>query len=1459
MASFKEQLGDFNEKNSTEITVADASQAFDTKANNSTTTEGATFSREFVTDKDGKLLPEGQTRDEDGNISGTGIEDDEGWTDVGQPEKPTVPTKQDGVVDEADEAVENPLYQGIQHGSVDSVRTVQYAKEAIKQQEAVENADFLDKLKAAGYTWKATYLSSLKNWATNDLPHLFGEDEEWMTKNNDARIDTLMKDNKLQGKYRPMLRDAKNQAHEDALIQEIQNSQEMDKVINDNLNNYGGMFTERTIASGITGLLGDIDTPLMLIGFGATKLAKLTHIASSTYKVGQRANTAKSLARRGDYSTFKHLEFDTGQVMKNPHSNPFETINKYGTPTIMASGHTAAGMAAYYKDPDVSGSEAAIFSTIGAVVDSLVAYRSANIPDVMEITRTASKAPDNDTLALAYNTANKRDTRTFLGKMDKEVGNVPVVRRVDGETPETPPRDVQEQVPLIMIGLREQAKEIEEVTGKATAQAKDAQKVLDEIEAIRIDEGKFTEEDLIAAYDKTQVTGAKLTESTINGDFGKVLGGKKSADTKANKKLGQMIESIYGKGSKKEIEVRTALQNGKPLPKSMNALEAFKKYISAPNFKASKGVQKFVKQLEGMPNSPMAKEILEQIEDFKALGEGLVPVNFKEFFQAIARGLDENNPLAIKTKKELIKTVDDLEASGYITSKESIAIERGLIEGHLDEVAVSIQFKANKDGVTFSPVQKDTTKPKGNFGKSKLPYVLIGLTASTMAFAGGDTIDAGGMSLLAMLALAGGALFILRPAIAKWFKQTANTAQQGVQSRGFRKSAEGIVDDAQTSFTNTFAPLMKDHSEQFRTLASKLYYDVMSGTEYTMERAKSMMFRAWDYEMLDTANIAYKEWATEQGLGFSDKVKDMFETGITQRIRFEQQVMDYIEYGKFADSPAVVRYADYLERMKKDVWDKGFEAGAKGFTEGNGLGKSYMPRFINGYMTSVLKSVDDDTFEAIVMQFSKTMDGDVEKASEYLRAIRDANQSKRQLASIPELQKYLDEQGITRVSAEEMASEFGIRDAQWGRTKARIKINKQMFGEIKINTLDGDEVTLNINDFFEGSAVTVMQRYLNQASGHIALGQKNMTIDEAMAIAEKGTGHNATVMKNDLERLVGNPILDETAPTTKLIRDLNNYTTARRMVTSVISLAFESFLVGSQLNSQGFKQAVRNITKLMGKSGKDSELMNQMMNEFGVSGQHMKGLSFGAFHHLDDANMVGGTYRDSKGGALFSKMGEMMRDVILTPLVYMSDFLSKINAMNQMGEIYKLANGKKIPQYRLDAYGITPEFLEKMKGRLELNADGALKKIDTSGWSKEDMLEFQKVIDNMTRKTIQETTMGATGAWSRNTEAGMAASMLMKFPMEAFSQHGLFGLKGMLNNDPRAYTNFFMAFAGGYVSAAIRSEMLGRDYSEEELMMYALMSMPLNIFSLIEGVNNPAGVDVFSIGENANTVTRMLN
>ncbi|MCD6322420.1 MAG: hypothetical protein J7L77_05280, partial [Clostridiales bacterium] len=90
------------------------------------------------------------------------------------------------------------------------------------------------------------------------------------------------------------------------------------------------------------------------------------------------------------------------------------------------------------------------------------------------------------------------------------------------------------------------------------------------------------------------------------------------------------------------------------------------------------------------------------------------------------------------------------------------------------------------------------------------------------------------------------------------------------------------------------------------------------------------------------------------------------------------------------------------------------------------------------------------------------------------------------------------------------------------------------------------------------------------------------------------------------------------------------------------------------------------------------------------------------------------------------------------------------------------------------------------------------------------------------------TTVGGTPHWGRTGVFGQVMTQLIKFPLQAFSNHGIVDLKGtLLHKDPRAMGAMAMWFTGSYMAAMMRYEVQGRDYTEDDLIMAGIMGMPL--------------------------------
>jgi hypothetical protein len=194
-----------------------------------------------------------------------------------------------------------------------------------------------------------------------------------------------------------------------------------------------------------------------------------------------------------------------------------------------------------------------------------------------------------------------------------------------------------------------------------------------------------------------------------------------------------------------------------------------------------------------------------------------------------------------------------------------------------------------------------------------------------------------------------------------------------------------------------------------------------------------------------------------------------------------------------------------------------------------------------------------------------------------------------------------------------------------------------------------------------------------------------------------------------------------------------------------------------------------------------------------------------------------------------TKATAMGRDFTLKylGLIPASDFLTRVNLVDSINYLKQIADGlADMPEYYRKAVGLDDATLDVIRRKVVLNENGNVKNIDSM--TRNEQIKLQNTINAMLQKRIQHTTYGGTPHWMRKSVLGTIAGTLVKFPMEAFRNHGIFDMKGMLvHRDPRAMMNTFMWFAGGYISSMVRYEMQGRDYTEDDLIMAGLMQMPL--------------------------------
>jgi len=1067
-------------------------------------------------------------------------------------------------------------------------------------------------------------------------------------------------------------------------------------------------------------------------------------------------------------------------------------LGKIGAASMATTVHIGASAIAYEKDPDVSGTEAIVFGALGTLADSFAISRLGYKSDVV-----------------AEDVASKLEKQ---GMSDDSINDV--VNHIDSRNINI----VDRAEPLTGDRLRaSRLFDVVDEVNKKGEPSKRATKALDELESMGYEAG--TSKRLLDELETLKKDKTKKVEYQ-----------QKKAEVKATRD--KIIKNI--------MESRQARK-----------ASAFKGVSNIKN-------NATVKQLS-WETRYMKKEAEEMLYDINV---------FKGYVRDISAEV-KNNPLNANAKATLDKINTNTKAlfdNGLINKSEfdqiSYAVKHGKPE-RLDKF--NAVFKKNADG-TFSPVSKDKKRT------SKL--VVAGgmlLAADALMADDGVTITVAGLGGAVIL----GGLIMLAGGNAKGIFNATRDAVVGsvkkVRNQKYIEAVEETTESARVSFMESFTPLVKDESKEFSDLAQDMLWDAFDGTRHTAEAIKRDLYGTQFKILEGNLNESYRLWMDENKQGVFGRMTSQITIGLTERQRFDIDITNAIENGVVGESKALQKAVNDINAVKDNVLREMKEAGVEGAEEII-ADATYMPRKVrSGSFGTLLRELRNKADGGVNKEYDKVVDSianmmrgenTTRKARVYLDMIADMGTSKQTFETMENMDEYLKSRGITDVTAKDVADLFGITSSvnksvgaaeQFGRTKRRIELDMSKFETFKVQTIDGD-IDVSLDTIFVRQATELMNGYINQASGYVALARKGYTVPQAYGIASKSATQSLEMQKV-LDSILGTPLFDGSTSTSKLMRDAENYTTAISMSFSALTLAGEAMKLVTALNKTGLNTAVKQLVRTIAKQG-DTELVRSLREGTGMA-IHKKGLTFGSFNSITDENLMDGSYRSSKVGRGATKLGEWSRDMILYPMVATSDWLSAV-ALSKNGQLFlDISTGTaKVADDRMKAFGIGESEMAIARKYFSKNRNGELKPVDWDAMSPEEMRTVQRVLFNMNQKDIMLTTMGGSPSWSRNNEVGVLVSHLMKFPMNAYSNHGLFDARGMAKGDMRSFVNMSAWFIGGMITQAMKSEVKGKPLSDEDMVLRALWSMPIFGFgNVADGLTSPA---IFGASENVAIGSKLI-
>ena len=1337
-----------------------------------------------------------------------------------------------------------------------------------------------DKWKATSDTWDDTWAAKLYDYAKYDAEAFQTTDTNFKASWTDEAIKTHLNIASLPYSYYQKLSSAQNKEHKDSLYQWAIMDNQRINFINKSLNQYGDGLTERMSASLATGLV-DVDAPISL-GFGVlAKVAKAkkimmagavgTHatVAATIYGIdGGETSAGEALAfgllgMAGDAYAIHRLSKKADDIASTtiPDIPSNENLVNHVQLKADLAARKATREAEIKKEKyddtlnkkDLKSLEK-LNKDIEALPEGVKKRKLISERDRLKIktdefalAKQAKEAKPFDILQskerlikeeLELEDISKRISAEETRLLEIETRMKPIKDRIselkqkkqEPKVTRQKEKDIKTQERYeqeLKMEADELAKE-EAVLVELKKQArrdKINKLVKDKEEAITSNQQRRAEEKVVEKQEvrKRQTARERLEESRL-ADEDVSIAKKEEQIANQKKKIDDMKDAKKASEARKAIEAEElkVKQRKEQLNKDRlrNEARAKESMVVESNIKTMyKKIEEIIKKSEADNVAARRNESMWRVKrlvgiqkTLDEMGQDLVQ-NVAEWRAHINKAISEKNMSVIEDMKNVL---DEVFKKGYI-DKGTYQNLTNTIKGNKSSIN-KIKGVLNKDG--------NFEISKGN-GKKLVIGGALGLVLASNLSADDGSISFDNPAVILAMAIGAGLIAKNFKAISGSVASAANKIRTIDRTRPLMDKLDTAISKIRTQATETFAPLSKDGSKEFTDFMKKVLWDAESGESLTVERNKAAIYHGFSARLHSMLDLNYNDYVKSVGMNkASAAFRNLSITEISVRLEFEKKVMEFIENGKYSDVESVVKSGNEIKAMHKEIKQMMIDSGVDGADKMLNLGDSYMTRYVrSNELRDLLLSISEQDYKKFVTKFAATMKGDYIKAEAYLQAAITHTQSNRTITKLTEVEEFLKANNIVGVSADEVADLFGIPQSKLSRTKARIAIDKSMFEDFTV-TYNGSEKKIGLNEIFVNNAVENMDRYLNQVSGHIAFADADFkSLDKAFELAGKAHKiENIKVMEDVINHIIGVPNAGMSIQTAKMLQVASNLTVAAKMPFSVISLAQETFNTIVKSRGGAFKTFTEEFKNIVLKHGKSSALVEELVDFLG-QGNHRVSASYGSYSHISNGvdNMSTST------GAL-TKASEIARDTVLynLGLVPVSDVLTRINLVDSASYLHDIAHGvNTMPSYMKNIIGLTPDIEDMLKGKLT-KVDGNLQSMNIKDWSRTDQLAFRKVVDNMMMKRIQMATIGGTPHWGRADALGIYMSGLLKFPLQAFSNHGIVDLKGVLiHKDPRAMMSMMAWFGGGYLAAMLRYEIKGQDYDDDDLIVSAMLSMPL--------------------------------
>ena len=805
----------------------------------------------------------------------------------------------------------------------------------------------------------------------------------------------------------------------------------------------------------------------------------------------------------------------------------------------------------------------------------------------------------------------------------------------------------------------------------------------------------------------------------------------------------------------------------------------------------------------------------------------------KRFPNAFARDLiPELTPIV----EDAFKHIEDLDIDGAFKKQVE-----GVVKRYGGE---RIVVKVDADGAKVGVITKNN-KFKEIIGNNKL---LSAAAVTTLGATAAQADDGSFVQDLPMYAL-GGFLAIFFGA--KVFKAIHNVGIMNAAKNAYDGMASVVVDknlavsptgryigkayaaynSALIAMGFTFRATYYKSNDAGKTLAKKLFWDPENTTEEVAEFTKEVNLTRNTKIFYDEYRDAFKEYK-KTNFKQSSKISTLVNHTHIKK-EFNEAITFARENPTAKVDPAVRRMATTFGKLLDDVNERAIALKVAGFKRGKTVA-DYVPR--------MTKSTD--VFQMITMS-----DGSWNPAGKAYLALKD-NFKRMYEATHPtavdadlKAEAFMD--GILQSKSSTMVSFGDLLGDTVAYAKARIPLDLTLFKNFDI-TINGEKKTFELSTLFERDAEVIFNHYSNAMEGHIALAKVGITnYTDALAIGATQSDNGVSkIFENSINTLLGKTNYDVSTTLSQSMNSVSNLTPLTGMQLSSVLQIYEAGMIAIR-SAKNFKTFMTGITEtvnvLKNRGSNDPEVRTLMtLTHMGSS------IMTNKLHArlVDDAVSHAETY--GKGAmADFEAGTRMAKDVSMIAylLAPITDIGHRVALKTNMRTLVKVAFGKKeLSKILTETYGITDDALARIRA-LPFNKKGEwTDAVDVALLADPKTADdLGRIVFNMTNSQMLMPTLGGTPNMFRESALGKGLSTLLSFASNSASNYGIRHVKGISTGDVGTMIDIVMWFGAMMIAESLRDAIKGRERTEQELMMAALMQMPITgMVGTISGMSSPA-------------------